>query len=413
MKRPLCASLIVLTSLFVSASGQSQTPPTTPKPTPTPTPSQQPKEFPQATSQSRSPIDEQRPVYVTGTVELEDGTPLPLGVRVELVFGGRVIRQEYTRSDGSFVFNLSNSASRGYADASVSGLDDDFPGVGGFGGSMGGVSPRATGRVDLSGWEVRATLAGYTSEAIMLQSRSALDDPDVGVIVLRPLAQVKASTVSLNGLKAPKKARKHFETAQKAVLKKTPDHKKALSELQAALAEYPDYSAAWQMTGEIRLSQKDATGARNAFEKALATDDKYVNPYLALAGLDLQENRWAEAADLTSRLLALNPYVIHGHFLNAVANYNLRRYDLAEQAVLEVQKLDQKNAYPVAHYILGGIFANRGNLNGAAEEFKVFLKAEPNHPYADRVKQALLEWRQQGVPAAAEAASAPPTPPQN
>jgi len=52
---------------------------------------------------------------------------------------------------------------------------------------------------------------------------------------------------------------------------------------------------------EIRLSKKDNAGARTAFEKALATDDKYISPYLSLASLDLDENRWTEAADITSQ----------------------------------------------------------------------------------------------------------------
>jgi Tfp pilus assembly protein PilF len=331
------------------------------------------------------------PVYIRGAVVLEDGTHVPLGVRVELLIGGTVVLQDFTGSDGSFVFDLSNPSSDDFTDASVSsGLPgENSSGTGRRDGRTASIAS-SMDRVAGVGWEVRATLPGYVSETASSDYRESV------TVVLHPMSRVKATTISLNSLKAPKQAVTHYESAQKALRKKKPDQKKALAELEQALAEYPDYSAAWQLMGEIRLSQKDNAAARTAFEKALATDDKYISPYLSLASLDLDENRWAEAADISSKLIELNPYVTRGHYLNAVANFNLGRFDLAEKSVAEVLKQDDKR-YPMTHYILGAMAAERGDLNEAAEEFQRYLKEEPDSPYARRVKQALDQWRAQGA----------------
>jgi Tfp pilus assembly protein PilF len=342
------------------------------------------------------PQMEPSPVHIRGAVILENGTHVPPGLRVELLIGGTVVLQDFTSSDGSFVFDFSDSGAGSFADASVS---SSLPGEnsGGTGRRDGRVASIASTMDGVGGvvWEVRAILPGYVSETASGYSRDSL------TVILHPMAQVKATTISLKSLMAPKRAVERYESAQKAMQKKKPDRKKAVTELEKALAEYPDYSAAWQLMGEIRLLQKDNAGARTAFEKALATDDKYTSPYLSLASLDLEENRWAEAADISSKLIGLNPYVTRGHFLNAVANFNLGRFDVAERSITEVQKQDDKR-YPLTHYLLGAMAAERGDLNEATVEFRTYLGEQPKSPYTGRVKQALEQWRKQGVAAAAE-----------
>jgi len=344
-------------------------------------------------------------VYVSGKVTLDDGTPVPNGVRVELLFNGQAKRQEYTRSDGSFTFDLSSSNRGTLADASMSGSDEDLLGgsSGGTGG-FGGMS-RGMGRVDLTGWEVRATLPGYTSETVMLQSRSALDNPDIGTIVLRPLGKVKATTISLNSLKAPKDAQKSFESARKAVSKKKPDFEKALKELDKAVSAYPSFAAAWQMMGEIRQANKDLPGAKEAFQKALAADDRFISPYLSLAAIEIEGSHWPEAAKITTQLLDLNPYVVRGHWLHAIAAFNTGNVDAAADSARAIQKSDEAKNYPMSHYILGYALAQKGDVPAAASELRTFLKVQPDSQYAERVKTLLGEWQQKGLVTAATPAA--------
>lgn len=394
MSRTICFLSLVL-CLFVGSAFAQQKPPA-PKPTPTPQPQPQPRD--NTPTQPRTPerqYDYQRPVYISGKVTLDDGTPVPNGVRVELLLNGQVRRQEYTRSDGSFTFDLSTPNRSALADASISGEEDVFGG-----GSLGtGASnlSRGMGRVDLSGYEVRANLPGYSSEVVMLQNRSSLDNPDVGTLILRPLAQTKASTISLNSLKAPKDAQKSFESARKSLDKKKPDYDKALKDLDKAVKSYPSFAAAWQLMGECRQANKDLPGAKDAFEKALAADDHFISPYLSLAALDIESNRYQEAEQLTKHLLDLNPYVVRGHFLHAIASFNTGNLDAAAESARSIQKSDEAKNYPLSHYILGAALANKGDVGSAASEFQIFLKEQPDSQYAARVKTVLNEWQQKGL----------------
>ncbi len=412
MKRSMCCLSLVL-CLFVGFSNAQQKPPTPPTPTPQPQPQPQPRETPtQQRTQENRQYDYQRPIYVSGKVTLDDGTPVPNGVRVELLFNGQVRRQEYTRSDGSFTFDLSAPNRGALADASMSGGDDGVFGSPMGGGMGGGGMSRGMGRVDLSGFEVRATLPGYTSETVILQNRSSLDNPDIGTLILRPLSQTKASTISLNSLKAPKDAQKSFDSARKSVQKKKPDYEKALKELDKAVKAYPSYAAAWQMMGECRQASNDVPGAKDAFEKALAADNHYISPYLSLAALEIESKRWTEAEQITKQLLDLNPYVVRGHFLHAIASFNAGNLDAAVESARTIQKSEEAKDYPLSHYILGFALANKGDVGSAASELQIYLKEQPDSKYAPRVKTVLGEWQQKGLLSAPGAAAPAPAPPQ-
>jgi TolA-binding protein len=338
----------------------------------------------------------QRPVFISGKVSLEDGTPLPQGVRVEMLFNGQVRRQEYTRTDGGFTFELGGSNRSTLPDASVSSLEDGPWGGRGSVDSLGG-QREFGGRIDLSGWEIRAFLPGYQSDVVILASRSVLDTPDVGVIVLRPLSHVRASSVSFNTLRAPKKAREAYEQAQKALNKKKPDLAKAARELDKAVERYPEFAAAWQLLGQTRIEEQNWDGAREAFHKAMAADAKFISPYLSLASLEIQQKRWEEAVRMTAQALELNPYVTHGHLLNAIANYNFGDLQRAENSARSVMGSPDAAAYPLAHYILGALLAGKGDLVSAAKEFKTFVRTAPEDRYAAQVKQKLAEWESQGL----------------
>ncbi len=397
------ASLLIL-SLFLTLPALGQQKPGGGQPPKQPTPAPKPREQPQTPQRERQ-TDFQRPIYVTGKVVLEDGTPLPNGVRVEMIYNGQVRRQDYTRLDGSFTFDLGSGVNSGQmADASMSSGDDPFNDRSQQRMGMSGIS----GRVDLSGWEVRAALPGYQSDVVVLQNRSALDNPDIGLVVLRPLAHVKATTISMSSMKAPKKAKEAYEKAFKAVNKNKPDVDKAAKELEKAIEIYPDYAAAWDMLGQVKMQRKDVPGAKEAFQKAMAADANFVSPYMALADIDIQEKKYAEAADLTSRLLELNPHVPRGQFLNAVANYQLGKLDVAEDSIRKLQSSNEARNYTISHYVLGAILASKGNLPAAAGEFQLFLQKSPEHQYAGQVREKLAEWQKQGVVAQNPTPATPP-----
>ena len=81
-----------------------------------------------------------RPVFLSGKVVMEDGTPPPDAVTIERVCGGSVRPEGYTDSKGRFSFQLGQNQGM-MADASMSSADtmSGIPGRGGPAGmGMGG-----------------------------------------------------------------------------------------------------------------------------------------------------------------------------------------------------------------------------------------------------------------------------------
>ena len=96
-------------------------------------------------------------------------------------------------------------------------------------------------------------LAGFRSEAVNLAGRRALDNPDVGTIVLRRLAKVEGFTFSGTTAFAPKDAKKAYEKGQQAAKKKK--WPEAEENLQKAVENYPKFAAAWYELGSVYQQQ--------------------------------------------------------------------------------------------------------------------------------------------------------------
>src|SRR5262249_48470981 len=150
---------------------------------------------------------EQRPIYLSGNVRLADGTNPPDRVLIERVCQGVVRPEAYTDSKGNFSFQVGARNAGVFYDATVGGIDPLSTNSGPSGmGSQRGVNER-----DLTGCEIRGNLAGFQSDSIVLGFRRSLDDPEIGTIRLRRLANVEGYTFSITTAQAPKDARKAYE----------------------------------------------------------------------------------------------------------------------------------------------------------------------------------------------------------
>lgn len=334
-----------------------------------------------------------RPVSLNGVVMMEDGTSPEQPVEVVLVCYGAV-RQQVLSHRGEFSFDVGRTKSLADIDSSSSGApsDDQFFGPTGVGTSS--IEP-AGNSLDMSGCELRASLAGFSSDTIRLGRRRALDDPNVGEIVLHRLEGVEGTTVSANTAGAPKKAKKAFENAEKELRKKKAKLDKAAKELEKAVNEFPEFAAAWHLLGEVRLALDDAVGAQKAFQQAIDSDSQYISPYLSLAKFLVSQAQWEEAAQLSDKVIELNPYVSYAYYLSAASNYSLGNLSVAEKSARKVVENKEGGRYPQTYFILGGILAQQGRITLAKAEFNHFLEAEPAGPMSERAKQILSQLREQ------------------
>jgi tetratricopeptide (TPR) repeat protein len=335
---------------------------------------------PRTQQPQRSPFPDQmqRPIFLSGKVVLDDGTPPPEPVTIERVCNGVQRPEGYTDSKGRFSFQLGQNSAI-MADASVN-SNDGFGdpsnsqrsgGFGGFGGNSRGISER-----DLMGCELRASLPGYRSEVVNLSGRRFMDNPDVGTIILKRLANVEGLTFSATSAMAPKDAKKAYEKSREHIRKKKLAD--AQKELEKAVQIYPKFANAWSDLGMIHEAQNRPEDAMNAYRQAIDADAKLVKPYVAMSLLFAKQNKWQETADLSSKALRLNPYDFPiAYFYNAVANYNLKNFDEAEKSAREGVKGEAGKKIPKLHHLLGILLAQKNDVAGAMPHMKSYLATLP------------------------------------
>ncbi|MCW5977499.1 MAG: tetratricopeptide repeat protein [Bryobacteraceae bacterium] len=327
-----------------------------------------------------------RPLYLSGKVTLPDGSEPPEPVLMRLYCADGRQPQAYTDRHGAFNFPVGGTQQERIMDASRS-LPDAPVGASGSDRSF----------VSMIGCELMAYLPGYTSTKIQLGRRSVFESPDVGVIIIRPVAAGEATLVSLNTLQAPEKARKSFEKAEKELAKSSPDPSKAAKDLQKAVEEFPAFSAAWNLLGDARLRMKDFAGARAALDSAIAAEPKFAPPYLILVRLDLTENRMEDAVKAADLVLELAPGLAEAHYYRAIALTGLGRDNEAEVSLKAVEASGEAERYPRTHFMLGNILVGRGDIPGAAAQFRQFLAEESGSRAAEVVRQELEKWQAEGL----------------
>jgi tetratricopeptide (TPR) repeat protein len=346
---------------------------------------------------------------VSGRVMLEDGTAPSDSVVIERVCNGNPRAEGYTDTRGYFVLQLGSGNSQ-FQDASetAGGLGHTSQQLGGIGGLGGGLGS-STGPVSsihsvgldtrLMNCELRARLSGYRSQTVSLMEHRALDNPDVGIILLHRLAPTEgAATVSAAALAVPKPADKAYNKGLSFLKKGKPEEARA--SFQSAIDLYPKFSSAWFELGKLQAIDGQPEDAHKSFLAATQADPQSVGPYLELALLSLHAKNWHELADVTYRALKLNSFDYpQAYFLNAVANYNLKKLDTAEKSARAAQRLDTRHIYPEISRLLGIILVNRQQYAEAADALRDFLVADPHSVEAPAVRQQLDDLEKKTIPA--------------
>lgn len=354
---------------------------------------QQPGQFPE-----RTPFpDMQRMIFLSGKVVMEDGTPPPEQVVIERVCNGQPRPEAYTDQKGRFSFQLggnqtvfSDASYGGFGDTIGGGSNDPFSGQRSSSPGMAGMSGRQISERDLMGCELRAVLAGYRADPVPLSGRRSLDNPDVGTIILRRLANVEGTTVSAIAMQAPKDAKKALEKAQNFVRKNKANE--ALREYEKAIQLYPKYTTAYYEMGRVLEMTEQTEPARQAYLKAIEIDPKYLHPYRQLAGISIREQKWEEAAEYSGKAIKLNPVDFADiYFYNSVAHYYLKHYDEAQTSALEAKKLDTRNRIPKVHQLLGAIYIERADYAAASSHMKDYLKFLPAGQEAEQMQRQIEE----------------------
>lgn len=335
-----------------------------------------------------------RPVFLSGKLITEEGTPPPEPAVIELFCNGQARPYGYSDNKGHFSITLGQQPAMIGADASMGSLNDGFGGRNSspFGG-MGGAGNMGVTERELMGCELRANLPGYLSESVNLAGRRIMDNPSVGTILMRRLGKIEAQTKSFTSLSAPKDARKAFEKGQDR--NKKQKFEEAQLNLSKAVELHPQYAEAWYELGVAYAGMKRQEDASAAFKKAIESDAKYVKPHLGMLEVSLSSNSWDQILAASGSVLKLDPYSYpQAWYLNSLAHLQLQHYDDAEKSARETIKLDRDRRFPKIHHILGVALANKNDFKGAAGSLKAYLEMNPNGRDSDFVKKQLADFEE-------------------
>src|SRR6185312_12902749 len=314
-----------------------------------------------------------QPLFISGKVVLDGGGPLDEPVAIERICNGVTRREGYTDFKGQFQLQIGQNL--GFQDAS-----ENDPRVN----PSAPVKPigQAGGRhaLDLQGCELRAVLAGYQSSSVLLRPNMGDSfQTDVGTLILKRLGNAKGSAISVTTLSAPKNALHAYEKGTKAFNEdKLPEAQK---QLEKAVEIYPQFAAAWSRLGDLQHRLANLPAAHEAYTKALAADPQYVNPVYGLALLAIAEKNWQDAARFTAQVTSLNAYAFPvAAFYNAAANYNLGKYEAAEESAKKFKSTDSSHSHPEVLLLLSNILALKQDFSGAAQEIRDYVLLVPSAP---------------------------------
>jgi tetratricopeptide (TPR) repeat protein len=236
---------------------------------------------------------------------------------------------------------------------------------------------------------VQGAIPGFRSTAVTLTRHNLRDDPDIGTIMLSRIGRDAATTLSRTTETAPANAVKLFEKARAEMLQHNTDGAKR--DLEKAVQTDPTFAEAWLQLGKIQEAS-DSQAAKDSFSKALAADAEFVLPYEQLAVLAAQSANWREVLDDTNHMAQLYPEgTPESWYLNAMANYQLGRPDVAQASALKSLALDPRHTVLNTEQLLAVILARKGDFAGALDHLRSSLKYVPPGPNADLLKQQIAQ----------------------
>jgi tetratricopeptide (TPR) repeat protein len=319
---------------------------------------------PKLTPPDRNPV---AGTFLSGKVVVDDGSVPTDLIPIQTLCKGKRRTETQTDSHGNFSFQIGGlSATPSYA-----GLDSET--------SSADSHPGAPDHRDLRDCQVLASLGGFTSETIDLAGRfSGTESADIGRIVLHRLGKTEGSTISVTTAQAPDAAKKAFAEGQRQETQGKWDG--AQKSFERAVGIYPKFAVAWFELGRVQMQKGDLSGAQHSFQQSIDADSKYASPYLGLTQIAMRLQNWREVADISDKLLALNPDGFPDAWLsNSAANYFLQNFDAAERSARHGLQVDPGHRVPKLEYVLGMILMRKPDYVEAAQHLRVYqsLATEP------------------------------------
>jgi tetratricopeptide (TPR) repeat protein len=169
------------------------------------------------------------------------------------------------------------------------------------------------------------------------------------------------------------------------------DRKKAVGELNSALAAYPNFALALRELGVQYLNLKEMDKLASTMEALLKLTPDDPRAHLNL-GIALYNQKKFDGAETHLReAVRLAPTDSVAHYYLGMTLVSARKYGEAEKE-LELAIGNGGDNIALAHKYLGGLYMGSKNPK-AADELEKYLKLDPKAADAERIKSTIKELR--------------------
>jgi tetratricopeptide (TPR) repeat protein len=199
--------------------------------------------------------------------------------------------------------------------------------------------------------------------------------------------------ISAHELSMPNAARKLAESGKKKLYAGN-QPEDAVRDLQAAVAEAPDYYEAYYQLGMAYLSLKNPAQAEQNLKKSVELSGQvYAEADLALAILLLGRRDAAKGEPLLRRFLELNPNSWVGHYeLGKLELYRMR-LEAALDAAQKAASLAPQQ--PKVYRLLSLIHLRQKNYQAAVADLDAYIRLDPDSPEGQTAKQIRADTQRQ------------------
>ena len=168
------------------------------------------------------------------------------------------------------------------------------------------------------------------------------------------------------------------------------DVEKARQHLQKAIEISPNFEAALNNLGTYYYLDRRFDTAANLFQRALKANPNSFSAQVNLGGALLSIGDYPRSLAENLKALAMRPDDALAQAQTGESLFYLMRYDEARTHLEKARQLDPMS-FALPGIFIARIRAIQGDTEGAAAEYREFLKIHPGHPSTAFVERQLLE----------------------
>jgi Tfp pilus assembly protein PilF len=170
------------------------------------------------------------------------------------------------------------------------------------------------------------------------------------------------------------------------------DTKKAVEQLNAALAIHPKFAPALSELGVQYLKLKEMGKVAASMEELLKLTPNDYHAHVNLGIALYNQKKFADAETHLREAIRLTSTDPVGHYYLGLTLVSIKNYAEAETE-LELTIKNGGDNLALAHKYLGGLYLSSGKSRQAADELEKYLKLDPKAADAERIKTTIKDLR--------------------